>query len=53
MVTADAFSVRGLEASLGIGKSEVNASINCSIDSGLALKDRRSGYPKANTIRRF
>jgi hypothetical protein len=47
-IEADAFSARGLEAALGISKTEVNASIKRSIGAGLALKDRTSGYPKAN-----
>ncbi|MEW8474562.1 MAG: hypothetical protein AB2652_17590 [Candidatus Thiodiazotropha endolucinida] len=47
-ILAEAFSVRGLEASLGISKSEVNASIQRSYQTGLAMKDRKSGYPKAN-----
>ena len=47
-IEADAFSARGLEAVLGISKSEVNASIKRSIGAGLALKERTSGYPKAN-----
>ena len=47
-IMADAFSVRGLEGSLGISKSEVNASIKRSIESGLALKERHSDHPKAN-----
>lgn len=34
------YSVRGLEASLGISKTEINASINRSVASGLAFKDR-------------
>ncbi len=38
------FSARGLEFSLGISKSEVNASMNRSIASGLAIKDR--GYQR-------
>lgn len=42
------FSARGLESSLGISKSEVNASINRSINAGLIVKDRKSGIPKAN-----
>ena len=46
---ADAFSARGLESALGISKSEVNASINRSVDAGLLVKDRRSGIPKPNT----
>lgn len=47
-IMADEFSVRGLEASLGISKSEVNASIKRSMRAGLALKARKTGYPKAN-----
>ncbi len=45
---AEASSARGLERSLGISKSEVNASINRSADAGLLIKDRKSGIPKAN-----
>lgn len=45
---AEAFSARGLESSLGISKSEVNASINRSADAGLLIKDRNSGIPKTN-----
>jgi hypothetical protein len=44
----DPFSVRGLEASLGISKTEVNASIKRSVSSGLAVKTRDSGRPKPN-----
>lgn len=44
----DQFSVRGLEASLGISKTEINASINRSISTGLAFKDRESGRAKPN-----
>ncbi len=47
-IMADEFSVRGLEASLGISKSEINASIKRSMRAGLALKERKTGYPKAN-----
>lgn len=47
-ILAEEFSVRGLEASLGISKSEVNASIKRSYQTGLAIQDRKSGYPKAN-----
>ncbi len=39
----DLYSARGLEALLGISKSEVNASINRSYASGLAVKDRNFG----------
>lgn len=44
----DQYSVRGLSAALGVSKTEVNASIRRSIDVGMAIKDRKSGYPKAN-----
>ena len=42
------YSVRGLGSSLGISKTEVSASLNRSIDSGLALKDRKFGRVKPN-----
>lgn len=44
----DHYSARGLSAALGVSKTEVNASIRRSIDIGMAIKDRKSGYPKAN-----
>ncbi len=44
----DPYSVRGLESSLGISKTEVNASIKRSVSSGLAVKDRESGRAKPN-----
>lgn len=44
----DAFSNRGLEASTGISKSEVNASIKRSIAVGMAKLDRKTKQPKAN-----
>lgn len=44
----DAYSARSLAASLGISKSEVNASVNRSIASGLALRDRDFGRPTPN-----
>ncbi len=44
----DAYSVRGLERSLGISKSEVSASIFRSDYAGLLIKDRESGIPKPN-----
>ena len=47
-VMDDAFSNRGLEASTGISKSEVNASIKRSIAVGMAKLDRKSNQPKAN-----
>jgi len=45
---ADACSSRGLEASTGVSKSEVNASINRSIAIGMAMLDRKSKLPKVN-----
>lgn len=42
------FSVRSLESSLGISKTEVNASINRSLSSGLAIKGRELGRPQPN-----
>ncbi|WP_249787552.1 hypothetical protein [Bradyrhizobium sp. NBAIM03] len=44
----DPYSVRSLESALGISKTEVNASINRSLSSGLAVKDRESGHAKPN-----
>jgi len=44
----DPYSVRGLESALGVSKTEVSASINRSISSGLAVKDRESGQTKPN-----
>jgi hypothetical protein len=46
---AERFTTRGLEASLGFGKSEINKAINRCLDVGLAIRDRNSGYPKPNT----
>lgn len=42
----DPYSVRGLEASLGISKTEVSASLKRSVDSALAIRSGR--YPKPN-----
>jgi len=36
-------SARALASTLGVSKTEVNASINRSIDAGLAVKDRKFG----------
>lgn len=44
----DPYSVRGLEAALGISKTEVSASIKRSLASGIAIKDRKTGRPKPN-----
>lgn len=47
-IREEPFSVRSLEASLGISKTEVNASINRSLSSGLAIKGREFGRPQPN-----
>jgi len=39
------YSVRTLEALLGISKSEINGAIKRSLSSGLAIKDRQTGRP--------
>ena len=44
----DLYSVRGLGVSLGISKTEVSASINRSLEVGLATKDRKLGRVKPN-----
>lgn len=44
----DPYSVRALESSLGISKTEVNASIKRSLSSGLAIKDPEFGRAKPN-----
>jgi hypothetical protein len=44
----DPYSVRGLAASVGISKTEVNASINRSIAIGMAMRDRNTKHPKPN-----
>ena len=44
----DPYSVRALESSLGISKTEVNASIKRSLSSGLAIKDPEFGRTKPN-----
>ncbi|PCI21046.1 hypothetical protein COB64_00805 [Candidatus Wolfebacteria bacterium] len=44
----DRYSARGLAAVLGISKTEVNASINRSVDVGMAIYDRITNHPKAN-----
>jgi len=45
---SEAYSNRGLEASTGISKSEVNASLRRSIAVGMAKLDRKSKLPKTN-----
>lgn len=44
----DPYSVRNLEAPLGISKTEINASIKRSLSSGLAIKDRITGRATPN-----
>lgn len=46
---SDRYTTRGLEAELGVSKTEVGASLKRSIDVGMAVRDRKSGNPKANT----
>ena len=48
-VTDDAFSVRALEESTGISKSQVSGSLRRCIDVGLVKAERGSGLPRANT----
>lgn len=48
-VQAEDFSVRALAASTGVSKTEVSASLNRSIDAGLAKADRHSQLPTANS----
>lgn len=42
------YSVRGLEALLGISKTEIHGAIKRSLSTGLAIKDRESGRPNTN-----
>lgn len=42
------YSVRGLSAASGVSKSEVSASLRRSIEVGMAMQERKSGYLKAN-----
>lgn len=42
------FTVRQLAASTGISKSQVNLSLHRSLESGIAVSDRRTGLPKVN-----
>jgi hypothetical protein len=44
----DPYTVRALGSALGIGKTEINASIKRSVSSGLAVKDPATDRPKAN-----
>ena len=49
LVADDAFSVRALEESTGISKSEVSHSLRRCLEVGLAKAERGSGIPRANT----
>lgn len=44
----DPYSVRSLAEALGVSKSEIGNSLNRSLNSGLAIKDRSSGRPIVN-----
>ena len=48
-VAADMYSVRALEESTGISKSEVSGSLRRCLDVGLAKAERGSGLPRTNT----
>lgn len=45
-VPDDPYSVRNLEASLGISKTEINQSINRSLSSGIAIRDDDLARPR-------
>lgn len=42
------YTARGLEMETGISKTQINLSLKRSIDVGLAFKDRKNGFPRAN-----
>lgn len=48
-VAGDLFSVRALEESTGISKSEVSGALRRCMEVGLARPERGSGVPRANT----
>lgn len=48
-VAEELFSVRALEESTGISKSEVSGSLRRCMEVGLAKAERGSGFPRANT----
>jgi hypothetical protein len=47
-IPTEAYSARGLEAALGISKTEINASIKRSVAIGMAVMERESGKPRVN-----
>lgn len=48
-VTEDMFSVRALEESTGVSKSEVSGALRRCTQVGLAKAERGTGFPRANT----
>ncbi|WP_151703051.1 hypothetical protein [Nitrincola alkalilacustris] len=48
-IQEQAYSVRNLEHETGISKSQVSASLKRCLDVGLAIRDRKTGLPRANT----
>lgn len=50
---AEQFTTRGLEAVLGLSKSEVSKALQRCIQVGLVTKDRKTGYPRSNTTALF
>lgn len=48
-INADAFSMRALEESTGISKSEVSGALKRCYDVGLAKPERKTGIPRTNT----
>lgn len=47
-VSGDTYSVRNLEAQLGVSKTEVNAALRRIQALGLAVRDRHDGHPRPN-----
>lgn len=47
-VDAARYTARGLAEDLGVGKSEINNSINRSISVGLIKRDRKTNHPRTN-----
>jgi hypothetical protein len=49
----DPYSVRGLGSSLGIGKTEIGASLNRSVQAALAIKDQGRTKPNRRNLFEF
>lgn len=47
---AGLYTVRALANSIGLSKSVLNLSLNHCLDIGLAIRERESGIPRANTM---